>query len=137
MDRGEDPGKFLGEGRLKRRQVFSGSFRKRGKAAVGTGGPRTQGVSSFTGKLMGIIGQEMIVYDVCQRPGIETVVRPEKDLCLTGDFMGVCKGIDGSVQQNAFLNGFRVVQLLFPFHEITDQVAYRYFRYAERQVCMR
>jgi hypothetical protein len=40
------------------------------------------------------------------------------------------------VQRNAFLNGFRVVQLLFSFYEITDQVTHCYFRYAKRQICM-
>lgn len=119
----EKTGKPAGEKRLSVAHLLIGPDGK---------GPKAAGVREF-GR---VAREEMVIYNVDKRSGIEAIVCPEKMLGFPGNGMGVGKSVDGPMEIDTISNGFWVVQLFFPFYKVTDQIAHGYVGYAEGQVCM-
>ena len=88
------------------------------------------------GKQICISGQKVVIYDVDDGACIETVILSEENFCLSCNGVTVGVTVDGPVESDTVSNGFGEVQFFFPFHKITDQVAYGDVGYAEGQVCM-
>jgi hypothetical protein len=88
------------------------------------------------GKPGEVVSQVMVIYNVDERSGIKSIVCLKKLFRFPCDGMGVGKSVDGPMEDDPMLNGFRVVQLLFPFHEVADEIAYSYVGYIEGEICM-
>ena len=78
----------------------------------------------------------MIIYNIYQRTGIEAIAGAEENFCFLCYGVSIGECVDGSVEGDAMLNGFWVVQLLLSFYKIADQIAYGDVGVAEGQVCV-
>lgn len=78
----------------------------------------------------------MIIYHIYKCAGVKPVIRPEYFFGLPGSGMCICKSINGTVQGDSLLNAERVVQFLFAFYIITDQVTGQYIRIIKGKVCV-
>ena len=71
----------------------------------------------------GVVGQEVIIYDVDEGAGVETIGSPEPGLGFPGYGMSVRETIYGAMEVNTMTDGKWVIQLFLPFYKITDQVS--------------
>lgn len=82
----------------------------------------------------GIIGQEVVHYDVCEHGPVQAGLWPENGPGGKGGRMGICKGIDGTVQADALLYGLRIQGQLSSFHKVTDHIAGHQVRLVKGEV---
>src|SRR5271170_7594999 len=73
----------------------------------------------------------MVIYDIDERAGIEAISFLKYGFSKARLRMRVCKGVNGPVQGDAFLDGWRIIEFLPAFYKIADQIAYGNFGYAE------
>jgi hypothetical protein len=78
----------------------------------------------------------MIIYHIGKSAAVQAIVGSENPVGSFCGFMLIRKRIDQPVKGDTLLYTLRIIEFLFSFYKIADQVAREYFRIVKRQICV-
>src|SRR5689334_16645585 len=79
----------------------------------------------------------MVIYYIDKSPAIQAIGGFEECFSMPGYGMIIGKRIDGTMEDDPFLNVFRIIELFFSFYKITDEISCDNTRFIKRKICMR
>lgn len=87
----------------------------------------------FPRKFQTIERQKVIVRDIDENASVKPVVRAEHLFRLTTGLVSIGETVNGPVERDSFLDRQRIIELLFAFYKIADDITHEDFRVAKRK----